>query len=192
LDKSRIGMICRSPRASREVQDTALRKAGAEWIIELGRVVPKSWRDVVNILCEGDIVYIYGLAMVPTKRGDDELVPSAQVREFIIEVHDAGGEVVEVSSGRSSRNKAQRQAMTKDAIKALRRGNRSAPTGRGRGRPKKEWTPAQVAEAKRVWFSRDYATNVIAVRHLPDGMTARQAWTLFKSSGRPYKKTKRR
>lgn len=192
MDKSQIGMVCSSQRALRETQITALRSAGAEFIVELGRVIPKSWRDVVNIVRGGDTLYIYGLALVPTKRGEDELSPSAQLREFLIEVHDRGGTVVEVSTGRNSRDRAQRRAMTKDAVKALRRGNRTPPTGRGRGRPKAEFAPEDVAKAKAVWFSRDYVTNVAASKYLPKGMTAKRAWQLFGASGRPYKKSKKR
>lgn len=192
MDKSQIGMICKSPSIRAETQETALRKAGAEWIVSLGRVTPKSWRDVVNAVREDDTVYIYGLALVPTARGDDELKPTDQVREFLIEVHERGGTVVEVSTGRNSRKPSERKAMTADAVKGLKRGNRSPSTGRGRGRPKRDWTPEQVAAAKAVWFSRDYATNVIAAKYLPKGMTAKHAWLLFKASGRPYKKSKKR
>lgn len=192
LDKSKIGMVCQSPRATRETQFTALRAAGAQWIVELGRVTPRTWRDVVNVVRTGDVVFIYALAFVPTKRGDDELPPSAQVSEFLIEVHERGGTVVEVSTGRNSRNQAQRRKMVADAVAGVRRGNRSPRTGKPRGRPKKDWTPEQIAKAKEVWFSRDYATNVIAAKYLPKGMTMKHAWTLFKASGRPYKKSKRR
>ena len=187
LDKSLIGMVCRSSRVTNEAQITALRKAGAEWIVELGRVVPKSWRDVASIVSKGDTLHVYGLALVPTKRGDDVLSPSAQASEFIMEVHERGGTVVEVSTGRSSRNRSQRQAMIKDAAKALRRGNRTPPTGRGRGRPKTEWPADTVTKAKAVWFSRHYVSNVAAAAHLPEGMTAKHAWQLFGASGRPYK-----
>ena len=189
MDKSLIGMICKSPRATREAQDTALREAGAQWIIELGRVIPKSWRDVVNVLHEGDTVFIYALALVPTKRGEDDLTPSAQASEFLIEVHEAGAQVVEVYSGRKSKDRAQRRGMTTDAVKALRRGSRALPpTGRGRGRPKTEWSIETLEKAKEVWLSRDYATNVIAAKHLPKEFTAKHAWTLFGPSGRPYKR----
>ena len=192
MDKSKIGMICQSASITRETQDTALRRAGAEWVVTLGRVVPKSWRDVANIVRDGDTVYIYGLALVPTRKGDDELKPTDQVREFLIEVHERGGTVVEVSTGRSSRKPAERKAMTADAVKGLKRGNRSPKTGKPRGRPKKDWTLEQVAAAKVVWFSRDYVSNVAAANHLPKGMKAKHAWLLFGASGRPYKKSKRR
>lgn len=99
--------------------------------------------------------------------------------------------MVEVSTGRSSRNRNQRQAMVRDATKALQRGNRTPPTGRGRGRPKAEFPAEDVAKAKAVWFSRDYVTNVAAAKYLPKGMTAKRAWLLFGASGRPYKQKKR-
>ena len=110
---------------------------------------------------------------------------------FLIEAHERGGAVVEVSTGRSSRNQAQRKAMVKDAVKGLKRGNRSPATGRGRGRPKAEFAPEDVAKAKAVWFSRDYVTNIAAAKYLPKGMTAKRAWQLFGASGRPYKQKTR-
>lgn len=192
LDKSKIGMVCRSARVTNDTQITALRAAGAQWIVELGRVVPKSWRDVANVVRDGDTVYIYGLALVPTKRGDDDLPPSAQVSEFLIEVHDRGGTVVEVATGRNSRDKTQRRAMTTDALKALRRGTRAAPTTRGRGRPRKEFTEDQLAAAKKAWLSPDYVSNEAAARHFPKGFTARRAWELWGPSGRLGKVKKKR
>ena len=200
MDKSQIGMICKSPSIRAETQEAALRKAGAEWIVSLGRVTPKSWRDVVNAVREGDTVYIYGLALVPTPRGEDDLKPTDQVREFLIEVHERGGTVVEVSTGRNSRKPAERRAMTADAVKGLKRGNRSPATGRGRGRPAVEWTDKEIEKAKTVWFSPDYATNVIAEKHLPskiwngkqETFNAKRAWNKWGPSGRPYKKPKKR
>lgn len=187
MDKSQIGVICKSPRATRERQLTALREAGAQWFAELGRY-PKTWRDVVNVVREGDTVFIYALSLVPTKRGEDELPPSAQVSEFLMEVHERGGVVVEVYSGRKSSDRKARRAMVADAHKALKRGSRALPpTGRGRGRPALTFTLEQIAEAKRVWTSPDYATNVIAKKYLPKGFTLRRCWDLWGASGRPFK-----
>lgn len=192
VDKSRIGLIFKSPRAKRDAQETALRKAGAEWIVEVGGV-PRTWRDAIRVVRPGDIVYVLAMSMVPTKRGDDDLPPSAQVADFFVEVHERGGHVVEAYTGRISKDRKQRRAMTAEAVKTVRQGTRRLPnTGRPRGRPKKEWSAAEIEKARAVWFSADYATNVIAVKHLPKGMTARQAWNLFGASGRPYQKRKRK
>jgi hypothetical protein len=191
MDKSRIGLICISPRATRERQEEALRKAGAEWIVEIGRQ-HKTWRDAVSVLRPGDVLDIYALSLLPTKRGADDLTPTAQLGEILIQVHDRGAELREAYTGRSSRDKKQRQAMVKDAQTALRRGSRALPDiGRGRGRPAKEFPADVLAEAKRVWFSRDYATNLAAVKHLPQGVNMKWAFRLFGASGRPYKSKKR-
>lgn len=184
LDKSKIGMVCVSPRVVRETQITALREAGAQWIIELGRVTPKTWRDVASVIRPGDTLFIYSLSLVPTKRGEDELPPGAQVSEFLMEVHERGGTVVEALTGRNSRDRKERRAMTADALKAIRRGSRQPPTKRGRGRPKTEWTPEQLAKAEAAWKSEDYATNAAAERHFPKGFTAKRAWELWGPSGR--------
>lgn len=187
LDKSQIGVVCKTPRANRELQITKLREAGAQWIVEIGKNA-KSWREVVREVHPGDTVRVYALSSIPTKRGDDELSPSAQVADFLIEVHERGGTVVEVLTGRNSRDRKARRGMIADAQKAIKRGSRALPpTGRGRGRPKTEWPADDVAKAKAVWFSRDYVSNVAASKHLPKGMTAKRAWQLFGASGRPYK-----
>lgn len=191
MDKSRIGLICISPRATRERQEAALRKAGAEWIVEIGRQ-HKTWRDAVSVLRPGDVPHIYALSLLPTKRGEDELSPTAQVGEILIEAHERGAVVQEAYTGRNSKDKKQRQGMIKDAHKALRRGSRALPDiGRGRGRPAKEFPPEVLEEAKRVWFSRDYPTNLIAAKHLPKGINMKWTWRLFGASGRPYKSKKR-
>lgn len=191
LDKSQIGVICRSPRATRETQDTSIRKAGAQWIVKIGKLVD-TWRELVGAVREGDTVFIYALALIPTKRGDDELPPSAQASEFIMEVHERGGTVVEVTTGRNSRDRSQRRAMVKDALKAIRRGSRQPPTTRGRGRPQKEFTAKELAQAERAWKSKDYVTNDAAVRHFPEGFTAKRAWALWGPSGRTGKAKRKR
>lgn len=192
LDKSRIGLIFKTPRASREVQDSALREAGASWIVEIGQIA-RTWRMAVTAVREGDLVFIYALSLVPTKRGQDELSPSAQVADFLVEVHERGGIVVEVMTGRKSNDRSARRKMIAEAHKALRRGSRALPAiGRKRGRPKLVWTDDQLDTAKRVWLSRDYTTNAAAAKHLPKGFTAKRAWELFGPSGRPFTKRKRR
>ena len=192
MDKSRAGLVFKSARASRDVQEAALRKAGAEWIVEVGKA-PETWREAVRAVRDGDTVYIYALSIVPTKRGDDDLTPSAQVVDFLSEVHERGGYVVEVYTGRNSKDKAQRAAMKAEGVKAVRAGTRKLPkSGRSRCRPPVDWSDEVKAEAKRVWFSRDYPTNKIAAKHLPKGVTAKKAWEWFKASGRPYKKQRKR
>lgn len=187
LDKSLIGLVLRSQRVKSAHQISTLRDAGAEWIVEIGKDCP-NWRTAVRAVRDDDTVYIYALSFLPTKRGGDKLSPTAQVADFLLEVHERGGVVVEVHTGRKSNNRKDRQGMIDDAHKALKRGTRALPsTGRERGRPKNEWTKEQVDKAKKVWFCRDYVTNTAAARHLPKGMTARHCWNLFGASGRPYK-----
>lgn len=192
LDKSQIGVVCKSSRATREIQITRLREAGAQWIVEIGHLV-KSWRDVAKVVRPGDTVYFYALSLVPTKRGEDGLSPSTQIADCLIEIHSRGGSVVEVYTGRRSKDATQRKAMLADARKALKRGSRSLPpTGRGRGRPSKEFPLETIAAAKEVWFSRDYATNLIAAKYLPKGINYKWAWRLFGASGRPFKRQQKR
>lgn len=193
LDKAHLGLVLRSKRVSSDRQDTMLREAGAQWIVEIGKDV-NTWRAAINAVRDGDTVYIYALSFLPTKRGQDKLSPTAQVADFLLEVHERGGVVVEVYTKRKSNNRKQRQGMIDDAHKSLKRGTRQLPsTGRSRGRPIKfEWTKDQIAKAKQVWFSPDYVTNAAAERHLPKHMTARHCWNMFGASGRPFNKKQKR
>lgn len=193
MDKSRFGLIFKSPRLSRARQEELLSKGGASWIVDLAGT-RRTWRDGAKLTRPGDVVFIPALSIVPTARGEDDLPPSAQPGEFITQVHERGGYVVEVLTGRKSNNRSQREAMIKEAVTTIRRGTRELPkTGRKRGRPKTVvWTDEQKAAARDVWFSRDYATNRIAAKHLPKGMTEKHAWELFKGSGRPFPKPSRK
>lgn len=192
LDKSHIGLVCKSPRAKTETQITALRAAGADWIVEIGKT-PRTWREAISAIRPGDTVYVYALSLLPTRRGEDDLSPGAQVSEFLIEVHERGASVTEVYTGRNSRDRKARRGMIADAHKALRRGSRALPpTGRGRGRPPKEFDAEQLAAVKAAWLSPDYTTNEAAAKRFPKGFTAKRAWQLFGPSGRTGKVKKKR
>jgi hypothetical protein len=128
-----------------------------------------TWRSAARAVRPGDTVFIWVLVNVPTKRGQDELQPSAQPREFIREVEARGGVVVEVYTGRTTSKKSDREAMIRDAVTSLKsKGRSKLPPGfKKRGRRAVAWTDEQLDEAKRAWFSRDYETNEIAERHMP-------------------------
>ena len=186
-----IGLILSSPRASRETQNTKLREAGAERIVEIG-ILPKTWREALSAVRNGDTVYVYALSFLPTKRGQDELMPSAQVADFLMEVHERGGTVVEVVTGRNSRDRKQRRGMIGDAVKELKRGTRRPPsTGKAAGRPKTEWPSEDVRQqAIAIWKSPDFATRLAATKNMPKGVNSTLVRTLGKWPG--AKKSKKR
>jgi hypothetical protein len=83
--------------------------------------------------------------------------------------------------------------MIREAVSSLRKSGKPLPEmGRGRGRPKMEWSDDQLMQAKEAWFSRDYSTNIAAAKGMPKGFGARRAWLLWGPSGRPFPKRKRR
>lgn len=191
MDKSHLGLILSSPRASRELQDTRLRAAGAARIVEIG-VLPKTWREALAAVRDGDTVYVYALSFLPTKRGQDELMPSAQVADFLMEVHERGATVVEVVTGRNSRDRKQRRGMIGDAVKELKRGTRRPPsTGKEAGRPKTEWPSEKVhQQAISIWNSPHYVSRKAATENMPEGVNSTLVRTLGKWPG--AKKPKRR
>lgn len=161
-----------------------------------------TWRSAARAVRPGDTVFIWVLVNVPTKRGEDELPPSAQPREFIREVEMRGGVVVEVYTGRTTAKKADREAMIRDAVASLKtKGRSKLPPGfKKRGRRAVAWTDEQLEEAKRAWFSRDYETNEIAERHMPsveiDGTViefgSTRARRLWGPNGRPWPSKRRK
>lgn len=193
VDKSHMGLIFNSPRATAGRQEAALRAAGASWIVKVGKNgIAQSWRDPARQVRPGYTVYVYALVLVPTKRGEDELPPSGQIGDFVAEVHSRGGCIVEPYTGRNSCDPKQRRAMIKDAINGLRSSGKPLPEmGRAPGRPAVEWTDEQLLQAREAWFSKDYATNAAAAKHMPKGFGARRAWLLFGKSGRPHKRKRR-
>lgn len=185
VDRTQIGLTFPYKRQSREAQEAYLRAAGAQHI----RHVDKTWtrHDAVKTVRPGDTVYIVALVMVATERGKDDLPPGGQPAEFLLEVHERGGTVIEVWTGRNSRDAKGRKAMVADAVRVLRGGGRKLPaSGRKAGRPAKMFTPEALTHNQRCWFSKMYATNDVAQRHMLDGMTAREAWKLWGVSGRPF------
>lgn len=174
---------------------SALAAAGAQ---HFTRIDGKrhTWRDAVKLVRSGDTVFVWVLVNVPTKRGGDELNPSGQPREFIRQIEDRGGVLIEVYTGRRSDKKADKSGMIADAVAALKtKGRKRMPAGyRKKGRRAVAWTDEQLEQAKRAWFSRDYETNEIAERHMPaaevDGKMVEfgstRARRLWGPNGRPW------
>lgn len=187
-----MGLTFRYERESRVQQESDVRADGAEHIIHVGQQC-QSWRDVARLVREADVIRIPWLALVPTDRGKDKTAPSGQPAEFILEVHERGGIVIECRTGRRSDNSKQRQAMIADAVRAVRQGGRKAPaSGKPAGRPANTFTVEALAHNEGVWKSQDYSTNEIAERHFLEGMEVWQARRLWGPSGRPWPARRRK
>jgi len=192
VDKSQPGLTFHDKRQSRPHQESILTAAGAQHIVHVGKQC-ENWREFVRTVRPGDVVRIVALVQVATDRGDDKLPPSGQPAEFILEVHERGGSVIEAWTGRNSRDLKQRRAMIADAVRALRGGGRRLPpSGKPAGRPPKKFSDAALDHNRKCWFSKMYAVNETAERHMLEGMTAHEAWKRWGPSGRPWPSKKRK
>ena len=193
-DKTKIGLVFKSPRATDERQEKALRAAGATWIIRVGSKGMRTWREPVRQVMPGDAVFIYALVIVPTKRGDDKMPPSGQLGDFLLEVHGRQSHVVEVYTGRKSNILKQRREMLADAVNGLRSTGKPLPAiGDGPGRKADEWPSDEVRKAAQtIWRSPDYTTNEAAARHMPVGVTKALIKKLGPSGRSTAPKRKRR
>lgn len=189
VDKSQQAFVFPGDGSAGEAE---LRAAGAQHITRIDGKA-RTWRDAVRLVRAGDTVRVWALVKVPTRRGQDRLPPVAQVSDFVREVEARGGVLIEVYTGRTSAKKADKSAMIEAAEAALKsKGRTRLPGGfRKAGRRPMPISDAQREQARKAWFSKDYATNEIAVRHMPEGWTARRAWREFGVSGRPWPSKKR-
>lgn len=171
VDKTQIGLIIASPRATRDRQVKAVQDAGAQWLVYIPADIP-SWRSITGEIEPGHRIYIFALALLPTKRGADRSSPTAQITEALVDIHARGGTVFEAYTGLDSAIPKQRRAMIAEAHNSIRRGQRELPAILPPGRPRHQWPSSEAeAEARRVWASKDYTTRAAAIRHMPPGVT---------------------
>ena len=95
--------------------------------------------------------------------------------------------IVETATGYRTDDRKQRRIMLDFAEQSIKLRRRARlPVGIAkRGRRAGEFTIEDLETARKIWFSKKYASDQIAGEHLPAGMTVNQARTRFKSSGRP-------
>lgn len=131
-----------------------------------------------------DIVSVYRLYLMvdPSKR-----YARGGLRGSLYATIDAiealGGTIVELSTGRRSSDRQQRDAMIRDAIEDMARSRSDAPVGR----PRKDWTDSQKAIIQKHWFLLAHPTNQAAVRAMKsEGVvcSTMQAHRLLGKSGR--------
>lgn len=166
------------------------RAAGASHFIEIGGK-HETWRDAVRQVREGDTVFIWVLVRVPTGRGKDELPPVAQVREVIREIHDRGGVLIEVYTGRRSSKAAEKSAMIADAQRSLKTaGRRLMPPGHAApGRRRIKFSEADLALAEEIWTNvAKYPSWKFVQDHLPEGFSTARAFRTWGARGSPTRK----
>jgi hypothetical protein len=174
VDKSKTGWLYPGDDKRRP----EFRAAGAQHFIEIGTKVA-TWRDAVRKVRPGDNVFVWVLVKVPTRRGQDELPPVAQVREVIREIEARKGVLIEVYTGRKSSKAADKSAMIADAQRSLKTvGRRLMPPGLAPpGRRERKFTPEEWAKAEEVWCNVDkYLSWNFAKMHLPEGFEPSRAF----------------
>ena len=144
-----------------------------------------------------DTIFVYLLRLAVGKSIKGKPSPTAQFHSFLNAVREGRTVIVESATGRRSDKRRDFEAMIDWALKCIRHGSANLPPGFSTaGRNRKVFTQAELTAGKAVWKSDDYATDVIAAKHLPPGMSIYDARALFKSSGRkpgrkPEQKRKR-
>jgi len=92
------------------------------------------------------------------------------------EIEERGGRVLELYTGLKSDNPADRDKMTREAVEALARGRHKTSASDKRGRPKQEFTPAQVQQAHDAWHSRKLKTWAAVQAKMPKGFSLSRAY----------------
>ena len=176
-----------------KTQEFAARQAGAH-VVYSDREVTGQW--IVHqapeppIKGKGITIYVYTLALL----ADENYVQLSRLMAEVVASHSV---IVETATGLRSDIREQRRIMLEFAAQSIKLRRRARlPAGIvKKGRRAGEFSDEAMAEARRVWSSKKYASDIIAAEHLPEGMTITQARTRFKSSGRqpgrkPRKKRK--
>lgn len=160
-----------------------VKEVTGQWIVHQHPEPPVKGRGIT--------VYVYMLALLP----DDG---PEQLSDMMAEMAGSYSVIVETATGLRSDNREQRRTMLEFAHQSLRLRRRARlPVGIAkRGRRAGEFTADDLETARKIWYSKKYASDQIAGEHLPAGMTVNQARTRFKSSGRlpgrkPEQKRKR-
>jgi hypothetical protein len=181
VDKTKPGLIFPSQRYTKAYQEQILAEAGARCF----HVVKGSWRNLfrgVRVIREGDTVFIFSLALVPTSKGKDKLSPSAQAPAFMYEAREARVVVVEAWTGRTS--KRHFDDMIADAVKVLREGGgrRAAKGFRKRGRKSKRPPDDVIKNLRVIWRSREYKNDnerAAAVSEVSGQTLHKSTWRRF-------------
>lgn len=157
--------------AGAEISYTSKEVTG-EWIVHQHPEPPAKGKGIA--------IYVYMLALL-TDEGIEQLA------DMVAEVAGSYSVIVESATGLRTDDPKQRRTMldfARASISCRRRARLPAGIAK-RGRRAGQFTDDELQVARKIWFSKKYASDQIAGEHLPAGMTVNQARTRFKSSGRP-------
>lgn len=169
------------PRYPEAGQRRAMSENGIAGIIqEGGRKANGTRADILRMHAPGRILAIQHLFLLADPKAKRK---SGGTRADLWKAVDAweadDGLILELATGRRTDDKRQRDEMMRDAIEALARGRHKTTRGDKRGRPKKEFSEADLTRGKAVWEGRKYKTWDDAAEALPKGMTVWDAYALW-------------
>lgn len=188
MSKTRtIGIVRDWPRHSVKRQTLAVSEFGATVIYTIPDECP-TWREALRFVRKGDRVVIELIQLLPEPKSANVRHPAMDGRDAIEEVERRGGCIIETSTGRSTADAKQRAALIADMAKSVGAGGRSLSSEQARangsksttrGRPKAEFTPEQIEDARKVWESRKVKRWRDAEKLLPKGFTVWRARKMF-------------
>lgn len=192
MSKTRtIGIVRDWPRHPAKRQEDALRVFGATVIYTIPYECP-DWRDAVRFVRRNDRVAVTLIQLLPEPKSAKVRHPAMDGRDAIEEVERRGGCIVETTTGRTTADAKQRAALILDMAKSVGAGGRSLSSeqarangskSKSRGRPKAEFTPEQIEDARKVWESRKVERWQDAEKLLPAGFTIWRARKMFGPRG---------
>lgn len=186
-----IGIVRDWPRHPAKRQEELLRKAGATLILTIPHECA-TWRDAVRLVRKNDRVAVTLIQLLPEPKSAKIRHPAMDGRDAIEAIEGKIAHVYETSTGRSTADAKQRAALIDDMARSVGAGGRSLSSeqarangskSRSRGRPKAEFTPEQIEDARKVWESRKVERWQDAEKLLPKGFTIWRARKMFGPRG---------
>jgi hypothetical protein len=136
--------------------------------------------DLLRMVAKGRLVAVQHLFLLADPRTKSRRGGTRQDLWATVDKIEAGGGVIwELSTGRRTDDRRQRDEMMRDAVEALALGRHKTSQADKRGRPPKSFDDATLAKGRAAWESRKHKRWQDAAAALPEGMTARDAWRLF-------------
>lgn len=172
VDKSKTVLTFKHPRASRALQEAEGRRffSGSEpHVLHVGEL-PRLAIDVARATREGDEVWFWALPMIVVSRKKSGVGMQAQVTLFVKTCAANKATLIEGSTGRTTKSRAQTAAMIDEAHGIIVKGGKRLPrTGATPGRKRKTWPSDEVEKAAaKLWASKNIESDAAAVRQIMD------------------------
>lgn len=155
IDKSQICVTRSLSRYPASAQRDALSACGCGTWFDLAERGERA--RFVGSIRRGDTIHVRHLHLLaePKRRTDD--VPRLTLWAILFEIEDRGAVIREISTGRSTASKRERDMMIRDALEVLTKGARANAARQARengklGGRKRKWQREKVEAAAAVWF----------------------------------------